>query len=334
MSAFTSVVRPVCVSGGVAASSRRQINGNRRSLIQLDLRRHNNNNNRGSILIASAAEASSSENEEGLYRGTVFFHLYPELSDPKPIFNTFLEGALHCCEVAKSHPNYATAHFHEAWDQEDAINCRPHAYFNMALFSCPPTELYSAFEDYKECLDIGHMDQQHHPMPCREVACSPGPGSAIASAPHGSVRYTETDAVVLTAVPRGHKFDIATWREWSGADAAMTLASDTFLESTLFECVDEKSKYSHVIRTEIGGVEDDATVAAAVTAAREGIIAAATKGEGDAALIGAYRCAFNIEKTGAPAGALPAVREMGKKKAENEEETKSRLATDGKSGTV
>jgi len=31
-----------------------------------------------------------------------------------------------------------------------------------------------------------------------------------------------------------------------------------------------------------------------------------------------YRCAFNVEKTGTPAGALPAVREMQKKQKENE----------------
>jgi hypothetical protein len=34
-----------------------------------------------------------------MYSGTVFFHLYAELTDPKPIFKSFLEGALHCCEV-------------------------------------------------------------------------------------------------------------------------------------------------------------------------------------------------------------------------------------------
>lgn len=115
-----------------------------------------------------------------MYSGTVFFHLYPELTDPKPIFNSFLEGALHCCEVAKSHPHYATAHFHEAYDQQDAIDGKPYAYFNMGLFSCPPQELYSSFEDLEECLDLGHMNQVHHPLPCREVACWPDAASAIA----------------------------------------------------------------------------------------------------------------------------------------------------------
>ena len=73
-----------------------------------------------------------------MYDGTVFFHLYPELTDPKPIFNTFLEGALHCAEVARSHPAYCSAHFHEAYDQAAAIDGAPHGYFNMSLFSCPP----------------------------------------------------------------------------------------------------------------------------------------------------------------------------------------------------
>ena len=127
--------------------------------------------------------------------------------------------------------------------------------------------------------------------------------------------------MILTAVPRGHGLDVATWREWSGADAAMSLAGELFLESTLFECVDDNSKYSHVIRTEMGGVKT-AAVEAAVAAAKEGTEGAGGDG---GALVAAYRCAFNIEKTGAPAGALPAVREMGKKQAENEEETKSRL---------
>ena len=43
--------------------------------------------------------------------------------------------------------------------REDAITGKPHAYFNMALFSCPPQDLYSEFEDLHECLDIGHMNQ-------------------------------------------------------------------------------------------------------------------------------------------------------------------------------
>ena len=133
------------------------------------------------------------------------------------------------------------------------------------------------------------------------------------SLPHGSVKYTESDAVVLVAVPRGHGLDAASWTAWSGADAATSLAGDLFLESTLFECTDDTSKYSHVVRTEMGGV-DAAAVEAAVTAAKE------VAGEG--ALVGAYRCAFNREKKGAPAGALPAVREMAKKKQEDEDVTR------------
>ena len=108
-----------------------------------------------------------------MYDGTVFFHLYPELTDPKPIFNTFLEGALHCAEVARSHPAYCSAHFHEAYDQAAAIDGAPHGYFNMSLFSCPPAELWSAFEDLHECLDIGHANQVHHPLPCRVERPSP-----------------------------------------------------------------------------------------------------------------------------------------------------------------
>ena len=45
------------------------------------------------------APASTSAGEVGMYGGTVFFHLFPELASPVPVFSTFLEGALHCCEA-------------------------------------------------------------------------------------------------------------------------------------------------------------------------------------------------------------------------------------------
>ena len=54
--------------------------------------------------------------------------------------------------------------------------------------------------------------------------------------------------------------------------------------------------------------------------------------------MGAFRCAFNIEKTGTPAGAFPAVREMQKKAKANEAEKaaaeKAEAAAAVKSGTV
>ena len=54
-------------------------------------------------LAAAAATESpttpSGGTVDGMYSGTVLFHLYPSLADPKPIFSSFLEGALHCCEV-------------------------------------------------------------------------------------------------------------------------------------------------------------------------------------------------------------------------------------------
>jgi hypothetical protein len=55
-------------------------------------------------------------------------------------------SACPCGPVARSHPNYATAHLHEAHDPEDAYSCKPFGYFNMTLCSCPPEELWSAFE--------------------------------------------------------------------------------------------------------------------------------------------------------------------------------------------
>ena len=71
--------------------------------------------------------------------------------------------------------------------------------------------------------------------------------------------------------------------------------------ATLHECVDGEAKYSHVARVELGAASDEA-VAAATEAARAGA--------GEGRVVGAFRCAFNIEKTGTPAGAFPAVREM------------------------
>ena len=41
---------------------------------------------------AAATAAASSAGPDGMYAGTVLFHLYPDLKDPKPIFTTFLEA--------------------------------------------------------------------------------------------------------------------------------------------------------------------------------------------------------------------------------------------------
>ena len=282
---------------------------------------------RASRLVVHAAGPTA--NDQGMYDGTVFFHLYPELSSPKPIFNTFLEGALHCAEVARSHPAYQTAHFHEAHDQELAIDCKPHGYFNMTLFSCAPENLWSEFEDLHECLDIGHMNQEHHPLPCREIAAFPGPESAVSSAPHGAARYAEPDATVLVAIPAGRGLDPNAWTTWAGVEVARTVCEETFLGATLHECVDGEAKYSHVARVELGAASDEA-VAAATEAARAGA--------GEGSVVGAFRCAFNIEKTGTPAGAFPAVREMQKKAKANEAEKAAAEKAEGaasvKSGTV
>ena len=229
--------------------------------------------------------ADPAVNADGMYDGTVFFHLYPELKSPKPIFSTFLEGALHCCEVARSHPDYCSAHFHEAIDQNDAIDCKPHGYFNMTLFKCPPDELFERFEDLHECLDIGHMDQVHHPMPCVELASAPGPTSAIAGVPHGVVRYSEKDAVVLVATPRhsgdSAHLDARDWRAWSGADVAAEKAGDAFLGASLHRCVDESSAFEHVVRIELGAC--DAGVVDACVARARGSAATAPSSAGSGA---------------------------------------------------
>ena len=135
-----------------------------------------------------------------------------------------------------------SAHFHEAYDQAAAIDGAPHGYFNMSLFSCPPAELWSAFEDLHECLDIGHANQVHHPLPCREIAADPGPESAVSSAPHGGVRFAEPDAVILVAIPSeketAEETPDADWLEWSGANRARSVG--TYLGATLHEAVETR----------------------------------------------------------------------------------------------
>ena len=265
-------------------------------------------------IAAPCASAENAANADGLYDGTLLFHVYPQLKAPKPIFSTFLEGALHCAEVAKSHPSYQTAHFHEAFDTERAVNEQPHAYLGMSVFSCAPENLWSDFEDLKDCLDIGHMDQEHHPLVCREAAAFPGPESALAGAPHGAVRFAETDAVVVVAVA-ADAAAAGTWTEWSGASLARSACGEAFLGATLHEVV-EAAQYTHVVRVELGNVSD-AIVRSVVEEAIAQMAAAGAIRDG---VVEPYRCAFNIEKKGAPAGALPAVREMRKKQRENEKE--------------
>jgi len=58
--------------------------------------------------------------------------------------------------------------------------------------------------------------------------------------------------------------------------------------------------------------------AALVPGVVDACVARARSECGDGAVVGGFRCAFNIEKTGTPAGAMPAVREMQKKKKEAE----------------
>ena len=265
----------------------------------------------------STLTRASASTSDGMYDGTVLFHVFPQLSAPKPIFTTFLEGALYCAEVAKSHPNYQTAHFHESHDAEKAINEEAHAYLAMSLFSCAPESLWTEFEDLKECLDIGHMDQEHHPLVCREIAAFPRPTSDIASAPHGAVRYAETDSTVVVAIDVSDDEAMQKWTQWSGAEAAANDSS--FLGATLHKCVEDNKKYSHAVRGELGNVAES-VVDKVVKEATEQITDLLGADGDEKFVVQAYRVAFNIEKTGTPAGALPAVREMQRKQTANEKE--------------
>ena len=282
---------------------------------------------RASRLVVHAAGPTA--NDQGMYDGTVFFHLYPELSSPKPIFNTFLEGALHCAEVARSHPAYQTAHFHEAHDQELAIDCKPHGYFNMTLFSCAPENLWSEFEDLHECLDIGHMNQEHHPLPCREIAAFPGPESAVSSAPHGAARVRRAGRDGARGGSRGPRPGPERVDDVGGRRSRADGVRGDVLGRDAARVRGRGGEVFARREVELGAASDDA-VAAATEAARAGA--------GEGSVVGAFRCAFNIEKTGTPAGAFPAVREMQKKAKANEAEKsaaeKAEAAAAVKSGTV
>jgi hypothetical protein len=287
---------------------------------------------RATVARASTKLEQPACNEKGMYDGTVLFHVFPQLTPPTPIFSTFLEGALHVAEVAKSHPAYATAHFHEAHDSEKALRELPHGYLAMTLFSCAPEVLWTTFEDLKECLDIGHNGQTHHPLVCRETSAFPGPKSALAQAPHGKVRYAETDATVVVVINAGTNDDVEkSWTEWSGAEEARRVCGDeSFLGATLHTCIDTEAKYTHVVRVELGNADDE-TVEAVVRHATtrcaklvNGTDQSTKLANGDSTkngfVVEAYRVAFNVEKKGTPAGALFAVRELQKKARENEKE--------------
>ena len=158
-------------------------------------------------------------------------------------------------------------------------------------------------------------------VPRRNPPCRARP-----AAPRG---LTPSRTRALVAVPAGRGLDPNAWTTWAGVEVARTACEETFLGATLHECVDGEAKYSHVARVELGAASDEA-VAAATEAARAGA--------GEGSVVGAFRCAFNIEKTGTPAGAFPAVREMQKKAKANEAEKaaaeKAEVAAAVKSGTV
>ena len=137
------------------------------------------------------------------------------------------------------------------------------------------------------------------------------------------MRFAETDAVVVVAVAADDATATTTWTEWSGAALADKECGDAFLGATLHEVV-EAARYTHVARVELGNVPD-----AIVRSVVEEATAKVTAMGVEDFVIEPYRCAFNIEKTGTPAGALPAVREMQKKQRENEKEKAAFDANEG-----
>ena len=113
------------------------------------------------------------------------------------------------------------------------------------------------------------------------------------------------------AVRRGAAGEEGDWTQWSGASAAAEAAGDKFKSAVMHRCVDDTTAFSHVLRANLGALDDEqlAGAALAAKASLEGADAA------DGAAIGTYKCIFKIAKTGNPAGAMPAIRELAKKKA-------------------
>ena len=124
------------------------------------------NEERRSAMKCSAESSSSSSSL--VFDGTSMFTIYSELNGENVIFPSFLESALHVCEVSRSHPDYISAHFHEkvGTDQFKQLdkNLPPHQYMNYTLFDSPPEEVFSRFDDLFDSSDIAHPSPQKYAM--------------------------------------------------------------------------------------------------------------------------------------------------------------------------
>ena len=79
------------------------------------------------------------------------------------------------------------------------------------------------------------------------------------------------------------------------------------------------ASFTHVVYASLGEVEDS-IANDAVSLVQQALVA---EGIADGSVVHAFKCAFNIAKKGTPCGALPAAREIQKRKEENEQARKN-----------
>ena len=300
------------------------------------------------------------------FDGTSLFTLYEQLNGENVIFPSFLESALHVCEVSRSHPGYLSAHFHEKLGADQSkqmdTNLPPHQYLNYTLFVSPPEEVFTRFEDLFESADIAHPPPQKYALlSTKEVDIFPkNDGEGEGEEREGNVNnnitstfarlakvsvdqetktsklgLSDRNVAVVIAIKVTHALDAEKWVETFGIDEVEKKLKRAFQLAVLHEVKlalgsmtehDEASQaegdaepFTHVVYASLGEVADEdaeEAVSTIIKSLEEGGIL-------DGSVVHAFKCVFNIAKTGSPCGALPAVHEMQKRKEENERARKN-----------
>lgn len=260
---------------------------------------------------------------------------------------------MHVCEVARSHPDYISAHFHEkvGTDQFKQLdkNLPPHQYMNYTLFDSPPEEVFSRFEDLFDSADIAHPSPQKYAMlSSSEVDVYPKNAAAVegtfAKRAKESVDeetkltkigLNDKSAAIVVALKCDNASDAENWVETFGIGNVEKQLKENFQLAVLHEVKmalgpmvenDEASQaegdatpFTHVVYASLGEVEDS-MANDAVSLVQQALLA---EGIADGSVVHAFKCAFNIAKKGTPCGALPAAREIQKRKEENEQARKN-----------
>jgi len=305
------------------------------------------------------AKTSNKNNKKKLlFDGTSMFTIYEELNgggdDGAGIFPSFLEAALHVCEVSKSHPNYISAHFHENIALLDSSTTSQHqqqratmlltnySYLNYTLFDSIPEKVFDEFTDLIESCEIAHQPPQSFALLAtsevdtytRKKSTEAFEGTFAKQAKESvdkdtklsKIGLNDKNVAVVCALKCGNA---EKWVETFGIKAVSKMMKEHFKVAVLHEVKrslgtivenDEASQtegdtnpFTHVVYVSLGEVPDsmanDAISLIQNSLRDEGILGSVCY---------AYKCAFNIAKKGTPCGALPAVREIQKRKEENE----------------